>query len=167
MDLDRPRLRGTRPSRWPSLCRRQADDPGGSEKPTAQVRVAGTYRSLVGTVLPPFWCSLKGVFGTPDENAPPPPVILTTTATFTRILGEAGVHTLSSYRWEQPPSSGVDLEQARAPLRRSRVFSTAWARPSHGPASGSPDPRRVPIGGRRPGPVRVPRHARAVGAACG
>ncbi len=91
-----------------------AEQPGGSEKPTAQVRVAGTYRSLVGTVLPPFWCSLKGVFGTPDENAPPPPVILTTTATFTRILGEAGVHTLSSYRWEQPPSSGVDLEQAES-----------------------------------------------------
>ncbi len=31
---------------------------------------------------------------------------------FTRILRDAGVTTLSSYRWEQPPSSGIDLEHA-------------------------------------------------------
>ena len=89
-----------------------ARDVPGSEKPPAEVRVAGTYRSLVGTVLPPFWCSLKGIFGSPDENAPPPPVILTNTPMFTRILRDADVHTLNSYRWEQPPSSGVDLEHA-------------------------------------------------------
>ncbi len=76
------------------------------------VRVAGTYRSLVGTVLPPFWCSLQSVFGTPDENAPPPPVILTTGPSLTRILREAGVSTLGSYYWEQPPSSRIDLDHA-------------------------------------------------------
>ena len=37
-------------------------------------------------MLPPFWCSLKSIFGTPDENAPPPPVILTTGPMFNRIL---------------------------------------------------------------------------------
>ena len=83
-----------------------------SGKPPAEVRVAGTYRSLVGTVLPPFWCSLKGIFGSPDENAPPPPVILTTSPMFTRIVRDADIHALISYRWEQPPSSGVDLEHA-------------------------------------------------------
>jgi putative ABC transport system permease protein len=87
-------------------------DVHGSGKAPAEVRVAGTYRSLVGTVLPPFWCSLKGIFGSPDENAPPPPVILTTSPMFTRIVRDADVHALISYRWEQRPSSGVDLEHA-------------------------------------------------------
>jgi putative ABC transport system permease protein len=87
------------------------EDGDGSAK-TTEVRVAGTYRSLVGTVLPPFWCSLKSIFGTPDEDAPPAPVIMTTGSSFVRILRATGVSALSSYRWEQPPSSNVDLEQA-------------------------------------------------------
>ena len=94
LDLDRPRSGGARPSRWPPLRRRSTRMSMASGKPPAEVRVAGTYRSLVGTVLPPFWCSLKGIFGSPDENAPPPPVILTTSPMFTRILRDAGVHTL-------------------------------------------------------------------------
>ena len=85
--------------------------PGAGGHPV-DVRIAGTYRSLVGTVLPPFWCSLQGVFGTPDENAPPPPVILTTGPSLTRILRRAGVSTLGSYYWEQPPSSKIDLDHA-------------------------------------------------------
>ena len=55
----------------------QAQDPHPSPgAPSAKVRVAGVYASLVGTVLPRFWCSETSIFGTPDDDFPPPPVIL-------------------------------------------------------------------------------------------
>ena len=91
-------------------------DAGGPDAParTVSVRVVGTYRALVGTVLAPFWCSLSSVFGTPDDDAPPPPVIMTTSALFLHLLHSAGAQSIDYYRWERPPSTGVDLQHAGA-----------------------------------------------------
>ena len=75
------------------------------------VRVAGIYRSLVGTTLPSFWCSQTSIFGTPDSNFPPPPVILASASSFIAILHTAHQDDLD-FLWEQPPSDSVPLPDA-------------------------------------------------------
>ena len=84
--------------------------PAGS--PTAQVRVAGIYRSLVGTVLPRFWCTQTAIFGSFDSNFPPPPVIIAPPNTLSTLLGSLKVADLTSYEWERTLTPGINVPEA-------------------------------------------------------
>ena len=111
------------------------DDP--SAPPSAglssiRVRVAGIYRQLVGTTLPPFWCSLSSVFGPPDSDFPPPPVILANESTFRVLLRSMHVNTVRFMMWEQPPTSTLSLADAqRTASAAQRFFDALGTAPHH------------------------------------
>jgi putative ABC transport system permease protein len=90
----------------------QQPEPGPGE-PVAEVRVAGIYRSLVGTVLPRFWCTQSGIFGSFDSNFPPPPVVIAPSATLSSILVTMKVRDVSSYQWERTLAPGINLPEAQ------------------------------------------------------
>jgi putative ABC transport system permease protein len=87
------------------------------------VRVAGIYRSLVGTTLPSFWCSQTPIFGAPDANFPPPPVILASTSSFLAILHAAHQSDLGYFLWEQPPSGSAPLPDAHRAEQAVSAFN--------------------------------------------
>lgn len=93
-----------------------ANDPSAgavrSGGPTSTVRVAGVYESLVGTVLPRFWCTQTNIFGTIDAAVPPPPVVLATQGTFTSILKSLGQSSVSSYQFERTLASNLTVPQS-------------------------------------------------------
>ena len=108
-----------------------AQDTQGSEpvpppgSPDAEVRVAGIYRSLVGTVLPRYWCTQTGIFGTFDANFPPPPVVIAPQTTLIGILGTLKVSELTSYQWERTLTPGINVPQATKVLTALEHLSSS------------------------------------------
>ena len=80
--------------------------------PAAEVRVAGIYRSLVGTVLPRYWCTQTGIFGSFDADFPPPPVVIAPQSTLFGILGALKLGELPSYQWERTLEPGINVPEA-------------------------------------------------------
>ncbi len=104
----------------------QAQDPvvpAGSPEDT--VRVAGIYRSLVGTVLPRYWCTQTSIFGTFNSNFPPPPVVIAPSATLTSLLGALKVRDVTSYQWERTLAPGINLPEAEKVLAALQHLSTS------------------------------------------
>lgn len=90
-----------------------------------QVRVAGIYASLVGTVLPRFWCSETSIFGTPDDNFPPPPVVLAPQGTLISALGAIKVPDVTSYQWERTLSANLNVPEATKALTALNRFDNS------------------------------------------
>jgi putative ABC transport system permease protein len=87
------------------------------------IRVAGIYRSLVGTALLPFWCTQTAIFGLPDSNFPPPPVILVDQPTFLHLLPAVGVHTVQRLDWQRFFVGRHTLGESRRAVRGARSFT--------------------------------------------
>jgi putative ABC transport system permease protein len=116
--------------------------PGNRKTARDRVRVAGIYRSLVGTTLPAYWCGLTPIFGYPDENAPPPPVMLTSGGEFDSVLHAARIPTVDFLQWERTPAP-VDLERAHAVAAAVHAFRVGVGAASTGEQE---HPLRLPGG---------------------
>lgn len=92
---------------------------------STQVRVAGIYRSMVGTVLPQFWCDETNIFGSYDSDFPPPPVVLTTQPTLLSVSKSLDVTTLTSYQWERHLASGLSVPAATTTLSALEHFDNS------------------------------------------
>ena len=93
--------------------------------PSAKVRVAGIYASLVGTVLPRFWCSETSIFGTPDADFPPPPVILAPQGLLISLLGKIDLHDVASYQWERTLTANLNVPETTKVLAGLNRFDNA------------------------------------------
>ncbi len=123
------------------------EDPGAVPVPPAgpgtKVRVAGIYESLVGTVLPRFWCTQSAIFGNYDSAFPPPPVVLATSETMDSVLDALGERQLSSYQWERMLAPGLTVPETTKVLGAMNQLS-------NGIGIVAPDlsnSRGLPIGG--------------------
>ncbi len=93
--------------------------------PSARVRVAGIYRSLVGTVLPRFWCTQTSIFGTFNSNFPPPPVVIAPSSTLISVLGALKVPDVTSYQWERTLTPGINVPEATKVLSALEHLSSS------------------------------------------
>ncbi len=93
--------------------------------PVAEIRVAGIYRSLVGTVLPRYWCTQTAIFGSFDSNFPPPPVVIAPSSTLTSLLGTLKVSDLTSYQWERTLAPGINLPESEKVLTALQHLSAS------------------------------------------
>jgi putative ABC transport system permease protein len=104
-------------------------DPGASPVappgPHTRVRVAGIYESLVGSVLPRFWCTQTSIFGNYDSSFPPPPVVMATSGTMDSVLRSLGIRNLTSYQWERMLSPGLTVPETTKALDAINRLSNA------------------------------------------
>jgi len=106
-----------------------AADPQGDPVPPKgavdTVRVAGIYQSLVGTVLPRFWCSETSIFGSYDSAFPPPPVVLASQGTLGIVLQSLHMNYLNSFSWERDLSPGLNIDETAKALGALNRFDSS------------------------------------------
>jgi putative ABC transport system permease protein len=117
-------------------------DPGGSPiRPrgaTDTIRVAGIYQSLVGTVLPRFWCSETSIFGSYDAAFPPPPVVLASQGTFLSVVGGLRIQQLTSFQWERDLAPDLNVDETTKAMNGLGSFDDAIGVQSTGIFAGQP-----------------------------